>query len=415
MTFLWGVSGAGHQTEGDNSGSDTWYLEHVSPTVFAEPSGRACDSYARWQEDIGLAVGMGLNAYRFSVEWARVEPVPGVFDQAELDHYEAIVDHCLAQGLAPVVTFNHFTSPHWFAALGGWLNPDAPALFARYCDQVAARFADRIAVAVTLNEPNLARLLTWLDLPPFIRDQERATLEAASHAAGVPRYRVSNVMLPEEMDAIADGMTAGHRAARAAIKAHRPDLPVGFSLAIVDDLVSGDDSSVRDRKRSEVYERWLDLAREDDFVGVQNYETILYNGDGAVPPPPGVPRNQMGSAIEPLSLAGAVRYAHAMTGRPVLVTEHGMATPDDTLRDAFLAPALEGLHRAMADGVPVLGYLHWTLLDNFEWIFGYAFHYGLHEVDRETFTRTPKPSAKTYAALVAAYRPPYGSRTAAAR
>ncbi|BEL04571.1 family 1 glycosylhydrolase [Actinoplanes sichuanensis] len=404
MTFLWGVSGAGHQTEGDNTGSDTWYLEHVSPTVFAEPSGKACDSYVRWREDIGLAVDLGLNAYRFSVEWARVEPSPGVFDSAELDHYEAIVDHCLSVGLAPVVTFNHFTSPHWFAAQGGWLHPDAPALFARYCDRVAARLADRIAVAVTLNEPNLARLLTWLDLPPVIRDRERATLEAASRAAGVPRYRVANVMLPEEMDAMADGMTAGHRAARAAIKAHRPDLPVGFSLAIVDDHVQGDDPAVRDRKRSEVYERWLELAREDDFIGVQNYERVFYDGDGAVPPPPGVPRNQMGSAIEPLSLAGAVRYAHSMTGRPVLVTEHGMATPDDTLRDAFLAPALDGLHQAMADGVPVLGYLHWTLLDNFEWIFGYAFHYGLHTVDRETFTRTPKPSAKTYAALVNTYR-----------
>lgn len=271
---------------------------------------------------------------------------------------------------------------------------------------MAARLADRIAVAVTLNEPNLARLLTWVDLPPHIRDLERATLDAASRAAGVPRYRVANVMLPEEMEEIADGMTAGHRAARAAIKAHRPDLPTGFSLALVDDVVAGDDPTVRDRKRSEVYERWLELAREDDFVGVQNYERIAYDGSGAVPPAAGVPRNQMGSAVEPLSLAGAVRYAHAATGRPVLVTEHGMATSDDTLRAAFLEPALDGLHRAMADGVPVLGYLHWTLLDNFEWIFGYAFRYGLYEVDRETFIRTPKPSARTYADLVAAYRMP---------
>jgi beta-glucosidase len=399
MTFLWGVASSGHQTEGDNSGSDTWFLEHVSPTVFTEPSGKACDGYARWREDVGLAAGMGLNAYRFSVEWARVEPSPGVFSSEGLDHYEAIVDHCLSLGLAPVVTFNHFTSPHWFAARGGWLAPDAPEVFARYCDRVAGRFGDRIAVAITLNEPNLARLLTWLDLPPVIRDLERATLEAASIAAGVPRYRVANVMLPEEMDAIADGMTAGHRAARNAIKAHRPDLPVGFSLAVVDDLVAGDDPSVRDRKRSEVYERWLDLARDDEFVGVQNYERLTYDADGVVDPPADAPRNQMGSAVEPESLAGAVRYAHESTGRPVLVTEHGMATPDDSLRAAFLAPALDGLHRTMADGVPVLGYLHWTLLDNFEWIFGYAFRYGLHSIDR-----TPKPSAKAYSALVTAYR-----------
>jgi len=243
-----------------------------------------------------------------------------------------------------------------------------------------------------------------MDLPEVIRERERATLTAASEAAGVPRYRAGNVMLPEEMDAMADGMAAGHRAAREAIKARRGDLPVGLSLAIADDVVAGDDPGVRDRKRAEVYERWLRLARDDDFIGVQNYERLYYDGEGAVPPPEGTPRNQMGSGVEPLSLAGAVRYAYRETGVPVLVTEHGMATPDDTLRAAFLAPSLAGLREVVDEGVPVLGYLHWTLMDNFEWIFGYAMQLGLHEVDRTTFTRTPKPSAETYASLVAAYR-----------
>ena len=114
--------------------------------------------------------------------------------------------------------------------------------------------------------------------------------------------------------------------------------------------------------------------------------------------------SDLGSAVEPLSLGGSVAYAHAATGVPVLVTEHGMGTPDDTQRAAFLAPALAGLREVVDEGVPVLGYLHWTLMDNFEWIFGYAFRFGLHEVDRSTFARTPKPSAKTYAALVAEYR-----------
>jgi beta-glucosidase len=402
--FLWGVAGAGHQTEGGNSHSDTWFLEHVTPTVFAEPSGPACDGYARWRDDVDLVAGMGLTAYRFSVEWARVQPAPGEFDAAELDHYEAIVDRCLERGLAPVVTYNHFTCPHWFAARGGWLDPGAPEAFARYCDRVTERFGDRIAVAVTLNEPDLPRLLSWLDLPAEIHERERATLDAASRAAGVPRYRAANLVLPDEMDAMADGMAAGHRAARAAIKGRRADLPVGLSLAIIDDVVAGDDPTVRDRKRAEVYEPWLRLARDDDFIGVQNYERLVYDGNGVVPPPPDAPRNQMGTPVEPLSLAGAVRYAYRETGVPVLVTEHGMGTPDDTQRAAFLAPALAGLREVVDEGVPVLGYLHWTLMDNFEWIFGYAFRFGLHEVDRTTFARTPKPSAKTYAALVAEYR-----------
>jgi beta-glucosidase len=402
-TFLWGVASAGHQNEGDNTTSDTWFAENVTPSVFQERSGRACNGYELWQGDVDLAVDMGLNAYRFSVEWARVEPVEGQFDDEALAHYEAIVDRCLERGLAPVVTFNHFTSPHWFARRGSWLDPEAPALFARYCDRVMAAFGDRIACAVTMNEPNLARLLTWIDLPAFVRDLERATLAAASEAAGVPRYRLSNVMLPEEMDAMGDGLAAGHVAAKAAIKARRGDLPVGLSLAIVDDVVVGDDPSVRDRKRAEVYQRWFDLVRgDDDFIGVQNYERVYYDASGAVPPPEGVQRNQMGTAIEPLSLAGAARYAHEQTGLPVLVTEHGMSTADDTLRAAFIEPSLAGLLEAMDDGVPVLGYCHWTLMDNFEWIFGYGHQLGLHSVDRETFVRTPKPSAGVYASIARA-------------
>ena len=402
--FLWGVSTAGHQNEGGNDTSDTWFLEHVEPTVFREPSGAACGSWERWAQDVDLVAGLGLDAYRFSVEWARVEPERGVVSAAALDHYEAVVDRCLERGIAPVVTYNHFTAPHWFACAGGWLAPDSAQRFADHARVVTRRLGDRTAAAVTLNEPNLPRLLTWLDLPPFVRDLERATLEAASKAAGVERYRVGNVALPEELEALEDGLAVAHTAARQAIKAERADLRVGLSVALVDDVVAGDDASVRDRKRAEVYARWLDLARQDDFVGVQNYERYVYDGDGQVPFPADAPRNGMGSAVEPLSLAGAVGYAHAASGVPVLVTEHGMSTHDDAQREAFLGPALDGLAAAVADGVPVLGYLHWTLMDNYEWVFGYEGRLGLFAVDRQTLERTPKGSAHRYAELVRGYR-----------
>jgi beta-glucosidase len=287
--FLFGVATSGHQTEGNNTSSDTWFLENVRPTVFAERSGRACDSWELWREDLDLVQAMGLGTFRFSVEWARVEPREGTFSSEALDHYAAIVDSCSQRGLAPMVTLNHMSCPHWFAKRGGWLDPAAPALFARYCDKVMDHFGDRITAAVTLNEPNLPRLLSWVDPPASVRESERATLEAAGVAAGVPRYRVSTIMLPEEFDAMRDGMTAGHLAAREALKARRPDLPVGLSIAIVDDRVAGDDPTLRDRKRAEVYDHWLRLARDDDFIGVQNYEGAVYDAGGLLPPPRGLP------------------------------------------------------------------------------------------------------------------------------
>ena len=338
--------------------------------------------------------------YRLRAEALRTaldRHLEGEFDASALDHYEAIVDRSLSLGMAPVVTFNHMTSPHWFAARGGWLDPAAPGLFARYCDRVMAAFGDRIAVAVTLNEPNLPHLLTWMDIPDFVRDLERSTLEAAGKAAGVPRYRLANVMLPEEFDAMADGMEAGHVAARSAIKARRGSLPVGFSLAVVDDQVVGDDPTVRDRKRAEVYGRWLSLASADDYIGVQNYERQYYDAAGPVE------AGGMFSGVDARSLGSAVRYAHQATGVPILVTEHGIATEDDARRATFIVESLAGLQTAIDDGVPVLGYIHWTLMDNFEWIFGYGPKLGLHSVDRETFKRTPKPSAAAYAEAVRSY------------
>ena len=398
--FLWGVATAGHQNEGDNVTSDTWFLENVTPTIFKDRSGKATNGWELWESDLDIVAGLGLSAYRFSVEWARIEPVEGEFSDEALDHYEAIIDGCLSRGLAPIVTFNHFTSPHWFAARGAWLDAEAPARFARYGGVGMDRFGDRIHLAVTFNEPDLPEMLTWAGLPDVIPELERATLDAAATAAGVERYRAGNVMLHEDFAGMRVGMTAGHKAAKAAIKARRPELPVGLSLAIVDDVAVAGGEELRDRKRAEVYEHWLVLAREDDFVGVQNYERIVYGPEGPVHPDDGVAVNGMGTAVEPDSLRGAVEYVYSVAQVPVLVSEHGIGTEDDSIRAAFIEPALDGLHDVMAEGVPVLGYCHWTLMDNFEWIFGYGPKLGLHSVDRETFERTEKPSAEVYRRLV---------------
>ena len=203
-------------------------------------------------------------------------------------------------------------------------------------------------------------------------------------------------MVREDFAGMRAGMTAGHRAAKAAIKARRADLPVGLSLAMVDDVAGPGGEELRDRKRAEVYEHWLVLAREDDFVGVQNYERIVYGPDGQLPPRPGTIVNGMGTAVEPDSLRGAVEYAYAVSGVPILVSEHGVAPSDDTCAPRSSSRRSWGCSRRWLR-VPVLGYCHWTLMDNFEWIFGYGPKLGLHSVDRETFERTPKPSAGVYA------------------
>ncbi|MFK0118087.1 family 1 glycosylhydrolase [Streptomyces sp. NPDC090994] len=401
--FLWGVATAGHQNEGDNLAADTWFLEHTTPSLFREPSGPACRGYEQWETDLDLVAGLGLNAFRFSVEWARIEPERGVVRTEALDHYERMVDGCLARGLAPLVTFCHFTAPHWFAAAGSWTAVDAADRFAEQCDRVMARFGDRIAYGVTLNEPNLEQLLqAGAKLPAEAEALKTRMLAAAARAAGSDTYASANVIPADRQEEFQEAFTRAHRAAREAIKARRGDLPVGVSIAVADEVALPGGEERRDAKRAAVYDHWLREARDDDFIGVQNYERILHGPDGEVTPEG--ERNGMGTVIAPESLAGAVRYAHEVSGVPVLVTEHGIQTPDDRQRAAFVPAAVHGLAAEAAAGTPVLGYCHWTLMDNFEWIFGYGAQLGLHEVDRVTFQRRPKPSATAYAEVVRGYR-----------
>jgi beta-glucosidase len=309
-----------------------------------------------------------------------------------LDHYQRMIEGCRARGLVPVVTFNHFTTPRWFAARGGWESTGAADYFARYCELAAKGLAAQIGYATTLNEPNLTRILRWLPLPfpPEMMQTQEKMLNAAAQASGSDKFSVAIAGDPAKL---MPQLIAGHNAGVAAIKGVRPDLPVGVSLSITDDQAIGPNSK-RDAKREDVYGAWLEAARASDFIGVQNYGRQRLDDKGPLPPPRGAELTQMGEEFYPASLEGAVRYAHAATGRPVLITENGIAATDDTRRAAYIPLAVAGVQRAIADGVPIIGYIHWSLLDNFEWLFGYTPKYGLVEVDRTTFKRTLKPSAR---------------------
>ncbi len=395
--FLWGAATAGHQVEGNNVNADVWLLENVKPTIFSEPSGDADNSFELWQTDLDLVKRLGLDSYRFSLEWPRIEPEQGLWSIAMLDHYKRIVEGCRARGLTPIVTFNHYTTPRWFAARGGWVAADSAMLFARFCDRAARHLASGIGYATTLNEPNIMRILNYVLPPQFVAGQ-RAMLAAAARACGTTAFSAGNAVNPEDIDAVTHNLVAGHKAGREAIKSVRPDLPVGVSLSMFDDQPIGPGSK-RDAMRRELYGIWLDAVKGDDFLGVQNYERVLWGADGRLPPPKGATLNAMGGEVYAPSLANAVRYAHAATGVPILVTEHGVGTDDDRIRAALIPAALAELRKAMDDGIPVKGYVHWSLIDNFEWISGFKGKLGLCSVDRTSFKRTPKPSAGIYGAI----------------
>lgn len=400
--FLWGAATAGHQVEGNNINADIWLLEQVRGTRFVEPSGDACDSLHRWREDLAILRSLGLNAYRFSVEWSRVEPAMGAFSAAGLDHYARIAAACRDAGIAPVLTLSHFTSPRWFAAQGGWTSADAPGLFARFADRVARRLAPLVDHVVTFNEPNLPLMGRWAPTP--LADPVRAGLDEmmaqAAHDAGSDQFSVWVYSRGEE-SALAN-LLSGHRAARTAWKAVRGDSLVGMSLAIPDAQPVGTDSGIA-RYRGFAEAPFFAVAREDDFIGVQTYGRMLIGAKGVVAPPAGTERTESGDEFYPQALGNAVAHAHRQTGRPVLVTENGIATRDDGQRARYIAAAIASLREVQTGGVPVLGYIHWSLLDNFEWRRGYAQHFGLVAVDRRTFQRTIKPSARLYADLVGRY------------
>jgi beta-glucosidase len=387
--FLWGAATAGHQVEGNNVASDMWVLEHVRPTLFVEPSGDACDHLNRWQEDLDIAKAIGLNAYRFSIEWSRIEPAPGQFSVAYLDHYARVIDGCHQRGLHPVVTFSHWSVPLWFAAQGNFQSPDGPDLFARFCEKAARRLASGMAYAVTLNEPDVSALIAQIHMPSQFADGMRASLAAAAAATGSPRFASALFAPPEAMAQQVQAHIKGYQA----IKSARSDLPVGVGLAIEDDQAIGDPAA-RDAKRQSVYAPWFEVTRtHGDFIGVQNYTRRIFDAQGVQPPSSGALMSDDGRENYPASLGNAVRYAYQATGKPVLITENGIAAKDDSVRQRYIPLALAGLHAAVADGVPVLGYIHWSLLDNFEWVRGYGMQFGLVAVDRTSFVRTVKPSA----------------------
>ncbi len=383
-SFLWGAATAPHQIEGNNINSDWWARESVMPGM--EPSGDAVDSYHRYREDMRILADSGLNAYRFGIEWARIEPREGEFSNAELAHYRRMIETAFEFGITPVVTLSHFTTPRWFAEDGGWLSDKSTDRFVSYVTR-ATTILNGVDWVVTINEPNMLAMMVMLQ--EAMRSGQMSQWQSPTVDGEAERERIA-ANLPVPTEEFGRPFIAAHEAAREVVR-ERTGAKVGWSIANGALWSKPEHQAKLDEVRYLWEDLYLEAALGDDYIGVQSYSSQEVNADGLVPHPEHPDNTMTGAAYRPDALGTAIRHAASVTGLPVLVTENGIATEDDKRRIAYTTEALAGLAGAAEDGVDVRGYLHWSLLDNYEWGH-WKPKFGLVAVDRETFVRSPKPS-----------------------
>jgi len=374
--FLWGAATAAHQIEGNNVNSNWWVHENEPGTTIVQPSGDAADSYHRYRDDIQLLASLGLNSYRFSIEWSRIEPERGLVSRASIDHYRRMVDTCLEFGIEPIVTLMHFTVPRWFERDGFWRAADAADLFARYTELTLPVVSSGVNYVCTINEPNIA-----------------AMLAGGEDASNLVAYG-----LPKPDLQVADALLASHQRSREVLSSVS-GLKTGWTIA-TQAFEAADEEGALEKKQeiASAAEDWyLENIAGDDFVGVQAYTRNIVGPEGIRPPAADVEKTLTEWEYFPPAAGIGVRAAWELSKHvPVMVTENGIATADDARRIDYTRGALEGLHACIEDGITLLGYQHWSALDNYEWASGYAPTFGLIAWDRETFARTPKPSAAWY-------------------
>lgn len=435
--FIWGAAAASYQIEGSTQGVDgcadsVWDLCCRTPGfVKAGDTGfTACDHYRRYREDVALMREIGIQAYRLSVMWPRVLPEgTGAVNRKGLDFYDRLIDELCSAGITPWVTLFHWDYPAALFHRGGWQHPDSPLWFEEYARVVVDRLSDRVTHWFTLNEPSC-----------FI---------GLGHHSGVqaPGLKLSGAPLTQAWH---HALLAHGRAVRVIRQASKHTAPVvGTAPCFFTTIPASEDAADIEAARRAMFEvrhqhvfyaTWnldpclrkaypadalavwgdaapqirdgdMDIIGQDlDFVGLNLYQSSVVkageNGEPVTLEYPGShPRSSMGWPVTPDALRWATRFLHERYGKPVLVTENGLALSDwvsldgkvhDPNRIDFLTRYLRGLRRSIEDGVPVLGYFHWAIMDNFEWAEGYAPRFGLIHVDYATQRRTIKDSGYWY-------------------
>jgi beta-glucosidase len=395
-TFLWGAATASYQVEG---GIETCDWAQAGREGRVPVAGDACDHYRLFREDIALAKQLGHTAHRFSVEWARIEPKEGVFDEREIEHYREVLRTLNAEGMTPLVTLWHFTLPSWFADTGGWERSDAPEVFARYCAFVVEHLKDLCTHFDTMNEPTVYASNGWVrgTWPPFKKfalvDRLR-TLAENPLAKGTEHTSYRNLLRYFQ---VLRTLARGHREAYRAVKAHAPDIELGLVHNVI--VYRAGKNPLHIGMARLAHYAWTGffmarVYRACDSIGV-NYYFYKKFGDTKV-----YEKTDTHWDRVPEHLYEALRDV-AHYGKPLYVTEAGCADAHDAFRAEYIRASVTATLRAREEGVDVRGFFYWSLLDNYEWALGYAMRFGLVAVNYDTQERTVRPSALVYRDLIA--------------
>lgn len=409
-SFLLGCATAAHQVEGNNVNSDFWTMEQLPHSTFKEKSLDAVDHYHRYPEDLDLMKDAGLNGYRFTIEWARIEPMNGYFNEDEIKHYIAMIEACKAKGIEPIVTLHHFTSPKWLIQEGGWESERTIFYFERYVSAIIKRIGHLVNYVCTINEANMGlqinRIMKERMSPKdgdvqvgintdFMKNMQLYMTELGQ-AFGIDPRRVQTFLSSRttEGDRI---IIRAHQKAKSIIKQFFPHIKVGITLSLHDfQMIDNHPDTIKHHHQlwDEEFLHYMPFIKDDDFIGVQNYSRKLVGENGVVKAPIDSELTNMGYEFYPEGISNVIRSVNQVFKGPIIVTENGVDTDKDERRIVFIDKALLGVKRCIDDGIPVLGYMYWSLLDNFEWMLGYKPTFGVIAVDRKTQKRYPKLSLK---------------------
>ncbi len=390
--FLWGASTSAHQVEGGNINDwSEWEKKNAErlareakdkyakwqqekfPEMF-EPtnyiSGRATDHYNKYEEDFDIAKSLGHNAHRFSIEWSRIEPEEGKFDEKEIEHYRNVIKSLRARGIEPLVTLWHWSLPVWLADRGGWELDEMPDYFEKYTKKVVTSFDD-IKFWITINEPQIFSGNAYLN---GIWTPEKKSIRSYFKV-------IKNLIL-------------SHKRSYHVIKENLQNTQVGISRDNI--YFEGYGYRILNTLFQKPIDWWWNyyflnrLSKHLNFIGLNSYfkkRFFLEKADKISDLGWGLYKKTLYE-----TLVGLKKYK-----LPIYITENGLADAEDVNREWFVKQSLSEIHNAIKDGVDVRGYLYWSLLDNFEWDKGFWPRFGLVEIDYKTMERKIRPSAYEYA------------------